>query len=150
MYASSIADKIRKAEALANGAKTEGERLAALEGLARLRASCKAAEERSTGPANGKYQRKETSSEHGEPEEALPTWRFRIDNPWSRELLVSELKRAGIRPFRQKGQHRSTVCARMPRDYFENVFNPRFEQLDRWLRGSLDRVTKSIIESSNQ
>src|SRR5438128_1507544 len=93
-----IHEKLRKIEALFEGAATEGERQAAEAARGRI------------------YARLRTL-----PIEPLTEWRFSLDNPWSRKLLIALLRRYGIECYRRNGQRNTSIMAKMPRSFAEQT-----------------------------
>jgi spore cortex formation protein SpoVR/YcgB (stage V sporulation) len=116
---------LRKIEALYAGAGTPGERDAAASARERIRARLEsvAAQERSE------------------------EFRFSVDNPWSRKILVALLRRYGIEPYRYSRQRRTTVMARVPRSFVETTLMPEFQEMNRALIDHLERITDEIISS---
>ncbi len=104
-----LLDKLGKIEALYAGAATDGERTAA--GNARERIMAKLQQQERTDPP-------------GE-------FRFRVDDPWSRKLLIALLRRYDILPYRYKGQRLTTVMARVPQSFVADTLWPEFSALDR-------------------
>src|SRR5712691_3751447 len=102
-----LLEKLRRIEALYAGAATDGERAAA-DG-ARKRIAAKLTEHEVADP----------------PVE----YRFTLNNPWSRKLLVALLRRYGIRPYRYPRQRYTTVMARVSRSFVADTLWPEFEEL---------------------
>ncbi|MEW6173678.1 MAG: hypothetical protein AB1510_11545 [Bacillota bacterium] len=119
-----ILEKLRKIEALFAGATTPGERKAAEAAKERIREKLK------------NIQRAEEKTE----------WKFSLNNPWSRKLLIALLRRYDVVPYRRYGQRRTTVMARMPRTFAEQIFLPEFESLNEILLGHLDQLAEQIIQ----
>jgi hypothetical protein len=116
-------ETLRKIEALYAGAATPGERDAAASARERIRArlAADAAQERSE------------------------EFRFSLDNPWSRKIMVALMRRYGIEPYRYSRQRRNTVMARVPRSFVESTLMPEFREMDRALTEHLQRITDDII-----
>jgi hypothetical protein len=72
-------------------------------------------------------------------------YRFRLDNPWSRKLVVALLRRYGIRPYRYHCQRFSTVMARVSRSFVADTLWLTFTELDRALHEHLDRITEVTV-----
>lgn len=117
-------ETLRKIEALYAGAATPGERDAAASARERIRARLAT----------------DTAQERSEE------FRFSLDNPWSRKILVALLRRYGIEPYRYSRQRRNTVMARVPRSFVESTLMPEFREMDRALTDHLQRITDDIIE----
>src|SRR5215468_11750782 len=118
-----LREKLRKIEALFAGAGTEGERLAAEAALARIRARL---------------------AEMGRSEAPVEI-RFTVQDTWSRQLFLALCRRYGLAPYRYPRQRRSTVMARMPKRFADDVLMPEFKELDADLRSYLEEVTQRLI-----
>lgn len=123
MTEAELAERLQRIQALFAGAATEGERAAAA-----------AAKERVEARLNAIKQ-----------QEARKEYRFTLDNPWSRRLLMALLRRHGIQPYRHHGQRRTTIMARMSEPFLEEVFGPEFKQLNDTLAQYLDEVASRVI-----
>ena len=122
MTEAELAERLHRIQALFAGAATEGERAAAA-----------AAKERVEARLNALKQ------------EARKEYRFALDNPWSRRLLMALLQRHGIQPYRHRGQRRTTIMARMSESFLNEVFGPEFTQLNDTLAEYLDEVASRVI-----
>lgn len=122
MNESELAERLQRIQALFEGAATEGERAAAA-----------AAEERVAARLEALRQ------------EAEVEYRFSLNNPWSRRLLMAVLRRHRLEPFRRHGQRRTTIMARMTRRYFNQVIGPEFTRLDETLQQYLEEVASRVI-----
>ena len=121
-----ILEKLRKIEALYAGAATPGERQAAEAARDRIR-------------------RKLQETERAQrPEE----WRFSLDNPWSRRLLIALARRYGLTPYRRHGQRRTTVMVSAPRAFVEDILIPEFEECNAVLLQHLEFVATEVIEQA--
>ncbi len=150
-----LIDKIRKIQALHDGAATSGERAAAAAALGRLQESLGrlGGHGRSgpgTGAGNTGWTRgRSWTAPPPPPPEREKEYQFTLDNPWSYQLALALLRKAGLRPYRRKGQRRTTVMARMRPSYFEEVFAPEFRKIDRllyeYLTATADRVIAEAI-----
>ena len=129
MNESELADRLRRIQAVFEGAATEGERAAAAAAEGRVAARLEALRQ-----------------------EAEVEYRFSLNNPWSRRLLMAVLRRHGLEPFRRHGQRRTTIMARMTRRYFDRVIGPEFTRLDETLQQYLEdvasRVTAQVIHAN--
>jgi hypothetical protein len=72
-------------------------------------------------------------------------YRFTLSDGWSKSLLLALLRRYGIRPYRYRGQRRTTVMASVTRSFIDEVLWPEFRDLSATLRDHLDSVTKRVI-----
>jgi len=123
MDEASLIEKLRRIEALHAGATTAGEREAAAQALARVRAHLKevAAED---PPVDHK---------------------FTLPDPWGRRLFLALCRRYGIDPYRRWGQHRQTVMARVSRRFVEETLWPQYEELQSTLASYREEVTGRVI-----
>jgi hypothetical protein len=76
---------------------------------------------------------------------AGPIHCFRIHDQRSRRLLRALLIHYDLLPFRKKGQHQTTMLARMDRTFYKDVFLPQFTDLQANLKNRLDEVTENFI-----
>ncbi len=118
-----LREKLRKIEALFAGGATEGERAAAGAAAERIRERLKAQADK-------------------EPPIEI---QFSLRNPWSHRLFVALCRRYGIRPYRYRRMRYTSVCARAPRSFLDNVLWPEFQQLDEALAVHLSEITDRII-----
>ena len=68
-----------------------------------------------------------------------------LSDQWSRRILGTLLRRYEIRPYRYKGQRRTTVNARVPASFVEETLWPQFEQFNEILQGYLSEVTGRVV-----
>jgi hypothetical protein len=120
-----LIDKLRKVEALFSGAASDGERAAAASAIDRIR------------------ERLKSTQAIDPPVE----FRFSMNDEWSRRLFVALLRRYGVAPYRYSGQRRTTVMARVPKRFVDEVLWPEFQQLDRELHQYLSQVTDRVISA---
>jgi hypothetical protein len=66
--------------------------------------------------------------------------------PGPEEQLVALLRRYGIRPYRYRGQRRTTVMARLSRSFVNDTLWPEFEELQQTLSTYFDALTDRVIE----
>lgn len=120
-----LLEKLRKIEALHEGATTEGERDAAAQAARRI--AERLAQERAR-----------------EPDVEL---KYTIMDLWSRRLFSALCRRHGLRPYRYARQRRTTLCLRAPRAFQEKLWK-QFGELDDALRKHLDEVTERVIRTA--
>lgn len=113
--------KLTAVEALLQGATTAGERDAAATVLERLKARCA-----------------EQAVDH----------QFTVQDPWARRLFIAMLRRAGLEPFRQKGQRRTTLMVHGRRSVVVGVVWREFMELQPTLAAFLAEVTARVIEDA--
>jgi hypothetical protein len=118
-----LIEKLRRVEALFEGAGTAGEREAAASALDRLRGRLEDLQE--CDPAI--------------------EYRFTLADMWSRRLFVALLRRYGIRPYRYSGQRYTTVMARLPRRFVDETLWPEYTQLNEVLCAYLEETTERVI-----
>lgn len=118
-----LIEKLRRIQALVDGAATDGERAAAESAKARV-------EERLAACAR---------------EDPPREYSFSLENAWSRRLFVALLRRYGLRPYRYPRQRRTTVMARVSKRFCDEVLWPEFCGLDKTLRAYLDEVAERVI-----
>ncbi|MBI2392042.1 MAG: hypothetical protein HYV09_20790 [Deltaproteobacteria bacterium] len=121
-----LLEKLRAIEALFAGATTDGERVAAGEARKRIQ------------------QRLAAVAEADPPVE----YRFSVGDGWSRKLLLALLRRYDIKPYRYRGQRRTTIVAKVSERFVRETLWPEFEQLSAVLHRHLDEVTSRIIATA--
>jgi len=115
--------KLRKIEALFEGAGTEGEKQAAGAALERL-------------------QEKLTQAE----KEAPPIeYTFTLGDQWSRQLFVALCRRYSLKPYRYARQRHTTVMVRVPKAFVDDVLWPQHQALSKELTAYLHHATTKII-----
>lgn len=121
-----IIEKLRKIEALFDGATTAGEKDAAGSALERVQAKFK--DLKLTDP----------------PVE----FKFTLSNTWSRKLFVALLRRYGLKPFRYYRQRYTTVMVNVSETFVNETLWPEYQELDKTLKKYLDEITDNIISKS--
>ncbi|MEJ7731175.1 MAG: hypothetical protein WKG00_18405 [Polyangiaceae bacterium] len=126
MDEAALVAKLAKLEALVAGGATEGERAAAASARDRVRARL-----------------------HEQGAQSPPVeYKFSVGDAWSHKVLVALLRRYGIRPYRYRGQRRTTVMARVPKRFVDETLWPHFERLSAELRTYLDEVTERVVRAA--
>ena len=115
--------KLRKIEALFEGAGTLGEREAAGAALARIKA------------------RLEEAAKTAPPIE----YTFTLEDQWSRQLFTALCRRYSLKPYRYARQRYTTVVVRVPEAFCDNVLWPQYQALNKELRAYLEQATEKII-----
>lgn len=118
-----LLEKLALIEALHAGAATPGERDAAAAARDRIRARL------------ASFQSEENPIEYS----------FKVPDHWSQRLLVALLRRYQLRPYRYPRQRRTTIMARVPPRFVDEVLWPEFMELNRVLRQYLSDVTERVI-----
>lgn len=121
-----LLEKLRAIEALFAGATTDGERVAAAEARKRIQLRLKMIEEADP------------------PIE----YKFRVADGWSAKLFMALCRRYDIKPYRYRGQRRTTLMAKVSKRFVNETLWPEYEQLSNVLRRHLDDVTGRIIATA--
>lgn len=122
-----LLDKIRKVEALIEGAKTEGERNAAISAKNRL----------------DEKRLKELESD--KKEYALYT-----QGNWHKKLLLAICRKYGIRPYRYKRQKYTTVMININEDFLNNVLWKEYLEYSQHLGILVEEITNGVIRKIHQ
>ncbi len=123
-----LIEKLRLIETLFARPGTEGERVAAERARERILERLK------------QFEREDPPVE----------FRFSLHDKWSRQLLMALMRRYGINPYRYRGQHRTTIMAKVSVGFVNETLWPEFEQLQAALNAYFDEQTKRIIEQALQ
>ena len=118
-----LIEKLQRIEALFAGAATPGEREAAAHARERIRARL---------------------HEHQAADPPIE-FSFKLGDPWSCQLFVALLRRYQIRPYRYPRQRYTTVMARVPTRFVNEILWPEFRELDKTLDQYLGDVTRRVI-----
>ena len=118
-----LREKLTRIEALFAGATTEGERVAA-------------------GEARRRIQQRLASVERLDPP---VEFRFTLADTWSRKIFLALLRRYDLKPYRHRGQRRTTVMVKAPKPFVNETLWPEFQQISATMRTYLDEVTDRII-----
>ena len=116
-------EKLRKIEALFEGATTVGERDAAAAASGRIRAAIGAAEKT----------------------EAAVETQFTLPDRWSRLLFTALCRRYKLKPYRYPRQRHSTVIVRAPASLVRHMLWPEFLEIKAALDEYLEEATERII-----
>jgi hypothetical protein len=127
-----LREKLRKIQALFEGATSIGERHAAAAAIERIR------------KALGGSERSERA-ERAERAEPAVEFRFSIPDPWQRRLFLALCRRYGLRPFRYKRQRYATVVVRAPASFVNRTLWPEYVELRDALNSYLNEATERII-----
>ncbi len=121
-----LIEKLQRIEALFAGAATPGEREAAAQARERIRTRLR--EQQQTDP----------------PIE----YTFTLRDRWSNRLLIALMRRYQVRPYRYPRQRYTTVMARVPKRFVDEILWPEFQQLNQTLSDYLAEVTARVIAES--
>jgi len=116
--------RLLKIEALHAGATTPGETVASEEALRRILARLEALAD--------------------EPEE----FQFRLGSRWSQKLFVALARRYGLKPFRRRRQHSTTIMLKVKRRFLDDTFMPHFNAIQSELVKHFDEIAEKIIEAA--
>ena len=109
-----LREKLSLIEALFAGATTEGERVAA-------------AEARRADPRS--------ASRRGSKKVDPPVeYKFTLADGWSRKLFLALLRRYDLKPYRYRGQRRTTVMVKVPKRFVDETLWPEFTQINATMR----------------
>lgn len=123
---SNLIEKLRRVQALFEGGATPGERRAAAAAIERIRERL-------------------AETKHSDPPIEI---HFSMVDMWSRRLFTALLRRYGVKPYRYSGQRRTTVMARVQKQFCDETLWPEFTELNKVLRDSLDEITDRVIRES--
>jgi len=118
-----LRDRLRKIQALFEGATTAGERDAAAAAIDRLK------------KALGTTARTEP----------LVEFQFTMPDAWHRRLFSALCRRYGLKPFRYKRQRMTTVMVSAPRSFVDRTLWPEYRELQAALNSYLNEATERII-----
>lgn len=117
-----LLEKIRKIEALIEGAKTEGEKNAAISARERL----------------DKRRIEELTLEQKE-------FSLYTQDNWHKKLLLAICRKYGIRPYRYKRQKYTTVMVTANEDFVTNVLWKEYLEYSAHLELLVEEITDDII-----
>ena len=118
-----LRERLRKIQALFEGATTLGERDAAAAAIDRIK------------KAIGGAAKTEPSVE----------FQFSMPDAWHRRLFSALCRRYGLKPFRYKRQRMTTVMVSAPRSFVERTLWPEYQELQAALNSYLNEATERII-----
>ena len=119
-----LIEKLQRIEALFAGAATPGEREAAGQARERIRTRL-LAQQRADPPLE---------------------YTFNLRDQWSHKLLIALLRRYQIRPYRYRGQRYTTIMARLPKRFVDEILWPEFQELNKTLATFLSEMTDRVIQ----
>ncbi|MBE7495479.1 MAG: hypothetical protein HS117_11065 [Verrucomicrobiaceae bacterium] len=123
MHERELLEKLQKIERLYAGTATPGEKAAAADAIARIRARLH------------KTERAERPIEY----------KFTLADGWSKKLFVALLRRYELKPYRYARQRRNTVMVRVPKTFVDETLWPEFLELSDVLQKYLEDVTRRVI-----
>jgi hypothetical protein len=119
-----LRERLRKIEALFEGAATSGERNAAAAAIARVKKALDA------------LQKTERPQE----------FHFTLPDLWQRRLFSALCRRYGLRPYRYKRQRYTTVMVQVPKSFVEQTLWPEYLEIKAALDEYLNEATERIIQ----
>ena len=114
--------KLKAIEALLHGATTDGERAAAQNVFEKLK-----------------------QKGHDELREDL---QFSVQDVWARKLFIAMLRKAGLEPFRLRGQRHTTIMVHGRKSFVVEVVFKQFAEAQRTLAEYLAEVTDRVIRET--
>ena len=121
-----LRERLRKIQALFEGATTAGERAAAAAAMERIR---KVLGGGAAAP----------------PNERVVKYQFSLPDQWQRRLFSALCRRYGLKPFRYPRQRYTTVMVRAPEDFLRRTLWPEYLELRDALNSYLNEATEKII-----
>lgn len=121
-----LIEKLRKLEALHAGTTVDGEREAAHRAAERIRARL----------ADLRGREKDIEL------------RYRITDPWTRQLFVTLCRRYRLQPYRERGQRYTSVMVRAPESFHNGTLWPEFQALSKELSKHLAELTERVIREA--
>jgi hypothetical protein len=118
-----LRERLRKIEALFEGAATIGERNAAAAAIERVKTAIRAAAK----------------------VEAPVEYHFNLPDPWKRRLFSALCRRYGLEPYRYRRQRYTTVMVTVPRSFVDGTLWPEYLELSKALNEYLEEATERII-----
>jgi hypothetical protein len=119
-----LRERLRKIEALFEGAATSGERNAAAAAIARVKTALDAL--------------KKTER----PQE----FHFTLPDLWQRRLFSALCRRYGLESYRYKKQRYTTVMVQVPKSFVERTLWPEYLEIKAALDEYLNEATERIIQ----
>lgn len=117
-----LLEKIRKIEALIEGAKKDGERRSAI--LARERIENRLSKER---------------------KQDILEYSLYTPGNWHKKLLLAICGKYGIKPYRYKGQKYTTVMVKIDKVFLNDVLWKEYIEYSELLEKIVDEVTQNVI-----
>jgi len=124
-----IFEKIRKIEALIEGAMSEGERLAGIEARRRLEA------------------KKKKLFREDEPE---IEYRISTEDMWHKKLFSALCRKHGLRPYRYFRQKYTTVMVKVRKSFLDDVLWKEYLDYSKQLSALFDDIGSEIISKIHE
>jgi hypothetical protein len=68
-----------------------------------------------------------------------------VSDEWAQQLFASLCRRYGLRPYRRRGQRRTTAMVQAPASFIRQILWPEFEALQHELRSFVRAATSRVI-----
>jgi hypothetical protein len=75
-------------------------------------------------------------------------YRFTMTDVWSKKLFLALLRRYDLKPYRYRGQRRTTVMVRVPERFVDETLWPHYQRACEVLRQHLDDVAARVLEQA--
>jgi hypothetical protein len=118
-----LLEKIKKIEALINGASTEGEKNAAISARERILLKFPALD----------------------PKQNIVEYSLKVGNNWHKKLLLAICRKYEVRPYRYPRQKHTTVMVRVNPGFLEKVLWKEFLEYTQLLEGLVNDITDEMI-----
>ena len=122
-----LEEKLKKIEALFDGAKTEGEKAAAARAKQRILERTK----------------QERSSDEKE-------FTVSLRDRWSKRLFVALCNKYDLRTYRYKRQKYTTTMVRVSENFLDEVLRPEFQKYSKSLNEFVTSITDDLIAKIHQ
>ena len=130
-----LLERLRKIQALYDAPATDGERQAAAAAAARVEERLRAAA--SASRAGG-----------GRVAEPTVEFQLRIEDAWSRQLFMGIAQHHGVRPYRYRGQRRTSLMVRTTRSLLDGLIMPHYRDAVGVLREHFDAIAARVIREA--
>lgn len=120
-----LVERLRRIQALYDGATSMGERLAAAKAMERV--STRLEQQRYVQEAE---------------------YRFTLADAFQRRLFLALARKHGLHPYRYKRQRHTTVMVRCTPRFVDEVLWPQYERLSDTLEDYLSNVTNRVIREA--
>jgi len=118
-----LLERIKKIEALINGATTAGEKNAAISAKDRLL----------------------KKQPNLEIHQNLEEYSLYTSDSWHKKLLIAICRKYGVMPYRYKRQKYTTVMVRINQDFLNNVLWPEYLEYSKHLEKLVEEITDDLI-----
>ena len=119
-----LIERLAKIDSLLAGATTPGERIASEEARERVTARLQQVVD--------------------EPRD----FQFTLTSRWSQKLFVALARRYGLKPFRRRRQHATTIMLNVKPSFLDGTFMPHFKAIHDELVKHFDEIAAKVIEAA--